>query len=52
MMLIMLIVTGKSGYGVFERETGKHWIIKEMWSDAEKKDDGGGKPSESANCST
>lgn len=52
MMLIMLIVTGKSGYGVFERETGKHWIIKEMWSDAEKKDDGGGKPSECANCST
>ena len=39
-----VIFGGKSGYGIFNRETGEHRIIKEMWDAAEKADDGGGKP--------
>ena len=35
---------GKSGYGIFNRETGEHRLIKEQWSDAERQPDGGGKP--------
>ncbi|SMR44434.1 unnamed protein product [Zymoseptoria tritici ST99CH_1A5] len=35
---------GKSGYGIMGRETGKLRMIKDMWTDEERKDDGGGKP--------
>jgi len=38
------IVGGKRGYGLFNRNTGKQRLIKEMWTDAERQDDGGGKP--------
>jgi hypothetical protein len=39
-----IIVGGKRGYGLFNRTTGEHRLIKEMWNDDERKDDGGGKP--------
>jgi len=39
-----IIVGGKRGYGIFNRITGEHRLIKEMWNDDERKDDGGGKP--------
>lgn len=35
---------GKSGYGVFNRRTGEHRVIRAMWNDAERQDDGGGQP--------
>lgn len=35
---------GKGGYGVFNRRTGEHRVIRAMWTDEERKDDGGGKP--------
>lgn len=35
---------GKTGYGLFNRRTGAHRIIRQMWTDEERKDDGGGKP--------
>ncbi|CAK1354590.1 unnamed protein product [Cercospora beticola] len=38
------IFGGKSGYGIFDKKTGKMRILKEFWTEAEKKDDGGGKP--------
>jgi sugar lactone lactonase YvrE len=38
------IFGGKSGYGFFHRETGKVRLIKQMWTDVERQDDGGGKP--------
>ncbi|CAK4033446.1 Hypothetical predicted protein [Lecanosticta acicola] len=43
------IFGGKSGYGLFDRETGEHRIIKDMWTDEERKDDGGGKPGKGKN---
>lgn len=38
------IFGGKSGYGLFNRITGEHHIIKDHWSGEDRKDDGGGKP--------
>ncbi|KAF2159292.1 hypothetical protein M409DRAFT_60989 [Zasmidium cellare ATCC 36951] len=34
---------GNSGYGVFERETGEHRVVRGMWRDAERLEDGGGR---------
>jgi len=39
-----IIVGGKRGYGLFNITSGEHRLIKEMWTDEERKDDGGGKP--------
>lgn len=38
------IFGGKYGYGIFDRRSGKSRWIKKMWSDDERKEDGGGKP--------
>lgn len=38
------IFGGKTGYGLFNRTTGEHRIIRDFWTDEERKDDGGGKP--------
>lgn len=35
---------GKSGYGIMHKDSGDVRWIKPMWTDAERKDDGGGKP--------
>lgn len=35
---------GKLGYGIMHRDSGKMRWIKKMWSDEERKEDGGGKP--------
>jgi sugar lactone lactonase YvrE len=35
---------GKFGYGILNHETGESKWIKHMWTDEERKDDGGGKP--------
>ena len=38
------IFGGKLGYGIMNKDTGEvHWI-KKVWTDAERIDDGGGKP--------
>ncbi len=37
------IFGGKLGYGLFHRETGDVYWLRRMWSDAERRDDGGGK---------
>ena len=39
-----LIFGGKRGYGIMKRETGESRWVKDMWSDEERKEDGGGKP--------
>ena len=38
------IFGGKSGYGIMHRDTGKVRWVKMMWDEADRKDDGGGKP--------
>ncbi|KAK5698523.1 rRNA-processing protein cgr1 [Elasticomyces elasticus] len=38
------IFGGKRGYGLMNRETGESRWIKQMWTDEERKEDGGGKP--------
>ncbi|QIW97987.1 hypothetical protein AMS68_003505 [Peltaster fructicola] len=38
------IFGGKLGYGVYDRRNGKTRWTKHMWNDAERQDDGGGKP--------
>ena len=38
------IFGGKSAYGVMHRDSGKVRWTKQMWTDAERTDDGGGKP--------
>ena len=38
------IFGGKEGYGVMNRNTGETRLLKKMWSDADRKDDDGGKP--------
>ncbi|KAF7193395.1 putative sugar lactone lactonase YvrE [Pseudocercospora fuligena] len=43
------IFGGKTGYGVFNKETGEHRIIKEMWTGAERQDDNGGKAGKGKN---
>ena len=35
---------GKLGYGIMNKDTGKTRWISHMWTDAERVDDGGGKP--------
>lgn len=35
---------GKLGYGIMNKDNGKVRWIKKMWTDAERVDDGGGKP--------
>lgn len=35
---------GKFGYGVMNKDSGEVRWIRRMWSDAERQDDGGGKP--------
>jgi sugar lactone lactonase YvrE len=35
---------GKLGYGIMNKDTGNVRWIKKMWTDAEREDDGGGKP--------
>lgn len=37
------IFGGKLGYGIMNKDTGDVRWIKQMWTDAERKDDGGGK---------
>lgn len=34
---------------IYEQETGEHRIIKEMWTDAERQADNGGKPGKGKN---
>lgn len=38
------IFGGKIGYGIMHKDTGEIRWIKTMWTDAEREDDGGGKP--------
>jgi sugar lactone lactonase YvrE len=38
------IFGGKYGYGIMNKDTGDVRWIKQMWTDAERMDDGGGKP--------
>ena len=38
------IFGGKYGYGIMNKDTGEVRLIKKMWTDAERVDDGGGKP--------
>ncbi|EMC94632.1 hypothetical protein BAUCODRAFT_149764 [Baudoinia panamericana UAMH 10762] len=38
------IFGGKYGYGVMNRETGESRWVQKMWTDEERKEDGGGKP--------
>jgi len=40
----VIIAGGKRGYYTFNTSTGEARLIKEMWTDEERKDDGGGKP--------
>lgn len=35
---------GKYGYGIMHKDTGKVRDLKPFWTDAERKEDGGGKP--------
>lgn len=35
---------GKLGYGIMHKDTGKERTLKLFWTDAERKEDGGGKP--------
>ena len=39
-----ILFGGKLGYGVMNRETGESRWIAKMWTDDERKPDGGGKP--------
>ena len=43
------IFGGKSGYGIMNKDTGKVRSVKMMWTDAERQEDGGGKPGKGKN---
>ncbi|KAF2771165.1 hypothetical protein EJ03DRAFT_359520 [Teratosphaeria nubilosa] len=43
------IFGGKYGYGVMNRQTGESRWLSKMWTDEERRDDGGGKPGKGRN---